>query len=89
MATERHINDMMGKALDAYYCDTLNDKPASWLKNGGAGGRSIAGLWHSYWDLQAIPDEQFCDRQHAWLESEGTAGDQVNDKSYSYWSARA
>lgn len=51
MATERHINDMMGKALDAYSGDTLNDKPASWLKNGGAGGRSIAGLWHSYWDL--------------------------------------
>lgn len=44
MATERQINDMMGNALDAYSGDTLNDKLASWLKSGGAGGGNITGL---------------------------------------------
>jgi len=38
MATERHINDMMGKALDAYSGDTLDDKLASCLKSGGVCG---------------------------------------------------
>ena len=67
----------------------LNDKLASWLKSGGASGNNITGLCHSYWDLQAISGEQFCDRPYAaWLEPEGTAGDRMNDKLYSYWSAR-